>query len=193
MDIEIRPLTGENREDYLEYMDHVAFTDNKEWFGCYCRFFFIADNEEWFRTTPESNREDVSRRINEGKMRGYLAYAGGKPVGWCHVNDKSCFPRLTEDPEIGDAPEGEIVSVVCFTIAPDFRGKGIASRMLRRICEDYAGSGYKYLEAYPVTGTATNAEQYHGPTGMYEKAGFQVIRELCGRSILRKTLQAPDL
>ncbi|MBQ2551602.1 MAG: GNAT family N-acetyltransferase [Treponema sp.] len=34
---------------------------------------------------------------------------------------------------------GEVKAIVCFEIAPDYRGKGIASMLLNRVCEDATG------------------------------------------------------
>ena len=34
-------------------------------------------------------------------------------------------------------------------IAPDYRGKGIASKVLEKVCDDAKNEGYLYVEAYP--------------------------------------------
>ena len=36
MEIAIRKLTSESLNDWLDYFDNLAFTDNDDWCGCYC-------------------------------------------------------------------------------------------------------------------------------------------------------------
>lgn len=39
VDIEIRRLGKETKDDFLRFFDKDAFTDNPEWDGCYCQFY----------------------------------------------------------------------------------------------------------------------------------------------------------
>ena len=67
---------------------------------------------------------------------------------------------------------GQVKAIVCFEIAPDYRGKGIASMLLERVCEDAKAEGFKYVEAYPVKDGGYMGMAFTGPMHMYEKAGF---------------------
>lgn len=60
-------------------------------------------------------------------------------------------------------------SVVCFEIAPEYRGRGIATALLQRVCEDALEDGYEYVEAYPVPRETTEALDFTGPIRLYEK------------------------
>jgi hypothetical protein len=44
------------------------------------------------------------------------------------------------------------------------------------------------VEAYPRKGAQSAAANYHGPLGMYRKAGFEPYREYEGYWIVRKQL-----
>ena len=46
MDIIIKPLTEELAEDYFDFLDNRAFTDNSPWGGCYCTAWQMTKEEE---------------------------------------------------------------------------------------------------------------------------------------------------
>lgn len=187
MEVTINPITEERIGDFLHLFDNVAFTDNKEWSGCYCQFYHF-DDEQWERQTAEKNRLSAIKLIQVGRMKGYLAYLDGKPIGWCNVNDKFKFLRLVSNEELWDSTVGKICSIVCFVIAPEYRRKGVASQILEAICNDYSNRGYEYVEAYPRKGELTNSQHYHGPMSMYVKAGFLLYSSLSNYDIVRKKL-----
>lgn len=189
MKITVKPLSKETIEDFLFYFDNIAFTDNHNWAGCYCYFYHSGySSEQWIQRTGESNRQAAVELIEQGKMKGYLAYHDGKPVGWCNANDKLSYERLKQYDEIWDGEEGRICSIVCFIIAPEHRRKGVAVQLLRQICKDYSQLGYKYIEAYPDEGELTNAQRYHGPMDMYIKEGFFRYKINDKVEIVRKAL-----
>jgi hypothetical protein len=79
MNIEIKRLTPELAVDYIEFFDHVAFTDNEEWAGCYCVWYHWNDQLEEQRKEycaaggTDFNRRLAIRYIQEGILQGYLA------------------------------------------------------------------------------------------------------------------------
>ena len=83
---------------------------------------------------------------------------------------------------------GQIKSVVCFEISPEYRGKGIAARLLGQVCADAQSEGWEFVEAYPKEGTG-NTLAFTGPLRLYEKAGF-IEYDRNGRTIImRKALK----
>ena len=120
-------------------------------------------------------------------MHGYLAYLDGNVAGWCNADAKQSYENVNYDLSADEElKKYKIKSVVCFCIAPDQRGKGIASRLLDRVCEDAAQEGYDFVEAYPFENNAN--KDYHGPQSMYEKKGFEHVSKIGICSIMRKTL-----
>ncbi|MCL2508442.1 MAG: GNAT family N-acetyltransferase [Oscillospiraceae bacterium] len=187
MDIEIRKLSTDLLDDWLYYFDHVAFTDNKEWSCCYCIHYHWkqAFEDEWKKTGTADLRGCAVKLINEGIMQGYLAYHGGQVVGWCNANDKQVYDTVHAKIYRDKQGEGKkIKAIVCFIVAPDMRGQGIASRLLERVCGDAADESYDYLEAYPNHGGADR--DYHGPLSMYGKNGFGVHCDSDGYTVVRK-------
>src|SRR3712207_716032 len=98
---EVRPLTPERLADFLAYFDQDAFMDNPEWSSCYCFYYhFSGSSQEWNARAAAENRADKSALIERGEARGYLAYADGKPVGWCHAAPRPTLPGLDRSPEL---------------------------------------------------------------------------------------------
>jgi len=187
MDISIKSLSPELLEDYLYFFDNMEFTENPDWSKCYCfSFHFTGADEEW---TKKANRAAVIKYINDGKLRGYLAYSNNKPVGWCNVNDRSNYVRLTINPDFVKEKNGKVCSIVCFLISPDYRRKGIAEKILQQICTDYSVKNYDYIEAYPRKGELSCEGHFVGPLNMYEKYNFKIEKEDESQFIVRKKLK----
>lgn len=185
MDIAIKPLSAETKDDFLKFFDITAFSDNPDWAGCYCRFYHYASNEEWEKCTGERNRAEAEKAIEDGTMNGYLAYLEGEAVGFVNANSRKNLARLSAN---SDLPEGDnILSIVCFTISPIHRREGIAKSLLCAVIEGAKGR-YEYVEAYPIKNGFTDALCYHGPVLMYEKAGFETVKEFEGYWVVRKKM-----
>lgn len=206
MELEIQKLSVDLCSDYLRYFDQMREEDYEEFTGCYCVWYHWCEQYESKRVSYEKSggscfKRDLARRlINEGKLQGYLAYSNAQVVGWVNANDKENYDRLSRvnRPELWEfkesiAPnqqEPKVKSIVCYSIAPEFRRQGIAGNLLERICKDAKRDGYDYVEAYPGLGSDNVHRNYHGPLAMYEKQGFHMVKELDGEVIVRKDVSA---
>lgn len=194
MNISIHALTLARQADFFRFFDDVAFADHPEWSWCYCTFFHsndTVDNAEFPITCREDARRQAQGLIDSGTMQGYLAYSDdGGVVGWCNAGDKSSYRRLTANEALWPDREGErVLSVVCFTIAPDARRQGVAKSLLQHVCEDASARGYTAVEAYPISGEHDCFDHFHGYPALYEACGFVPHRTLeDGYSIVRKVL-----
>ena len=187
MKIAIKPLTAELMEDYLFFFDHITFGEHPDWSNCYCfESHFVGTKEQW---NKRENRSSVIKYISENKMRGYLAYDGNKPVGWCNANSRSNYERILKYDELIGSPQDKVCSIVCFLIAPDYRRKGIAQKLLEQICVDYELQNYDYIEAYPRKGQLSCENHYKGPLELYEKSDFKIEKEYDDHFIVRKQLK----
>ena len=107
-----------------------------------------------------------------------------KVVGWCNANDKQAYGC---DVWLDESDAGrKIKSIVCFNIAPAMRRQGIASMLLKKVCDDAKAENYDYVEVYPFNCPDGESRDYHGPFGMYEKQGFVVHKKLEHTSVCRK-------
>ena len=171
-DLEFRRLSVETLHDFLDYFDHTAFVDNPDWSGCYCQFYLInpADSNPE-EATAAGNREAACTRVEAGEMEGYLAYRAGEVVGWVAAAPSKLFLGLP------DADE-KLARILCFVIHPERRGEGIATAMLKHAIEDLAVRGFSVIEAAPYTQPRQQAANYRGHLAMYERAGFEVVRDM---------------
>ena len=83
---------------------------------------------------------------------------------------------------------GKTISIVCFEIAPEYRGMGIASAFIDRICADARAKGYAAVEGYPIFSDQRNVFDYQGPLSLYQKAGFIEAAREKGQTVMRKIL-----
>lgn len=165
--MEIKELKCELLHDWFDFFDNRAFTDHEEWKGCYCTAFYYPKPEEY--SNQSNRRKDYARWLIEtGRMRGYMAYENGNVVGWVNANDRAQYPRLRG---IHDATE-TVLSIVCFIVEKEQRGKGIAQKLLNRVVEDAKEKGYSVIEAYPKKGAKSEYGRWNGPFEMYIRTGF---------------------
>ena len=125
--------------------------------------------------------------LSKNRIRGYLAYDGKLSVGWCNAADMDSY--------IGFVPEfarkgacGKTISIVCFEIAPEYRGKGIASAFIDRVCCDAKTAGYAAVEGYAKLSDERDQYDYQGPLRLYQKAGFTEVAREKGQAVMRKVL-----
>lgn len=178
----IKELRSDLMADWFEFFDHRAFADHEEWNGCYCTAFFRPRPPEY--SSPSNKRRDYAAWLIEtGRMRGYMAYESGKVVGWVNVNLKGQFPRLSSLV----AGDEEVLSITCFIVQKEFRGKGIAQKLLDRIIKDAKARGVKIIEAYPARRPKDEFGAWNGPYAMYERNGF-VDHRIDKTSVVRRAL-----
>lgn len=196
MNITVKPLTPELAADYFDFFENRAFTDNSP-YRCYCQIYQMSKEQQKaeFDKADGADIGRVSRKIAErqiasGILRGYLAYVDGVSVGWCNANDKANFPVEPCTGKRFYAPaETREKAVVCFAIAPEYRGKGVATALLQRVIDDARAEGYVAVEGFPVA----RAERYEwdcaGPVRLYERVGFVKAAEQDRLWIMRKELR----
>ena len=193
-DINIKKLTPELKDDYHDFFDNRAFSDGNPNGPCYC-------------TSPNQDEEAIKQMVSEfqlngvkntvrkyavdlldqGKISGYLAYDDGISIGWCNAADIDSYDGFVPD-FARENVCGKTVAIVCFEIAPGYRGKGIASALIEKVCEDAKAGGYAAVEGYAKITNVRDEFDFTGPIHLYEKAGFSQIAEQNGQVIMRKVL-----
>lgn len=194
MNITIRQLTKELSTDYLDFFDHRAFSDGNPNGPCYCTSPNQDENtiKQMVSEFKENGVKETVRKyavemLNDEKIHGYLAFDGNTSIGWCNAADMESY--------VGFVPEfarkntcGKTVSIVCFEIAPGYRGMGIASAFIDRVCADAKKNGYAAVEGYAKIRDNRDDFDYQGPVRLYEKAGFTEVMRQDGQIVMRKVL-----
>lgn len=169
---------------FLDFFDNSAFQDNPEWGNCYCQCYHTEGGAEaWCATTKEQNRERAILAIKQGRQPGFLAFEDGEPVAWVNAGPRRSYPMLLWK-RTGGTDEDDIVSIVCFLVAPTHRRRGIATQLLDHVIRSFEGS---ILEAYPRKIQGSASEHYHGPLDLYLRAGFVPVSEGDGTVVVRRT------
>jgi ribosomal protein S18 acetylase RimI-like enzyme len=196
-DIMIKKFSPELIDDYLFFFDNIGFSDHEDWSWCYCTGFHFDDkdierihNEKKLNGTEKTGmRDEAISLINDKTINGYFAYQNDKVVGWCNINKKDKYKRIMHRKELCENMDNDnIKSIVCFLIAPHMRGKGVATKILAKICEDSKNDGTKYIESYPSKNGNNCFEEFPGPIKLYEKNGFTKYKELENEIIMRKEI-----
>ena len=192
--ITIKRLTAELHDDYLDFFDHRAFTDDNPNGPCYC----TSPNQDEaeiqqmvgeFKISGVKNtvRKYAVEMLDKNRIQGYLAYDGKLSVGWCNAADMESYAGFVPEFARKNAC-GKTISIVCFEIAPEYRGRGIASAFIDRVCHDAKAKGYAAVEGYARVSEERNDFDYQGPLRLYQKAGFVEAAREGKQVIMRKAL-----
>lgn len=116
--------------------------------------------EEWGHLNPNGSfdltPEKVSKRVNRDRVPlAYLALEGGSPVGTASLVEHDMEGREDLSPWLAGV-----------YVHPDYRNRGVASRLILRICDVAESFGLSELFLY--TNTANE---------LYGKLGWNEIRE----------------
>lgn len=186
--IEIKALTPDRADDFLTFFDRDAFADNPAWARCYCYFYNTEHGPDWDRRTSEQNRADKEQSIRRGESHGLMAYLEGSVIGWCHAAPMTSLPALTQYVDRDDPEEATTGAIVCFNVAPSFRGQGLAKRLLGAACDALREQGMTRVRAMPPRDAPSAARAYHGTISMYRAAGFHLEGEAGPYVVMRKSL-----
>lgn len=192
--ITIKRLTPELKDAYLDFFDNRAFTDANPNGPCYCTSpnqdeaeakQMVSEFKEF--GVKETLRKYAAGMLDKNRIQGYLAFDGDVSVGWCNAADMDSYasfiPALAREISCG-----KTMSIVCFEIAPGYRGQGLASAFIEKVCEDARAGGFAAVEGYAVLSETRNDFDYQGPLRLYQKAGFTEVAVDKDQVIMRKVL-----
>lgn len=194
--IRVQKLTPDMAEQYVSYFDTKAFSDGNEQMGCYCVWHHWTEQKESERSSLPDNEKPFSKRnyafelVKSGILNGFAAFSDNEMVGFCNADHKENYFRLNRDtdPESwkGISPDSGVLAIVCYIVAPDMRGMGIAGLLLDSACRYAEENGFDYIEGYPSDGIF-DVKNCGGTDSMYIKRGFKITR-IGNRIIARKKL-----
>lgn len=129
--------------------------------GCYCAFWHQKWNslEEWEKRQKEEplkNRDMVKAKMHGGFHVGVLVYEENnqnkKLIGWVSLGPLTDFNwTMKRALNLGTKNEDaqKIAGILCFNLAPDYRGKGYQETILKELITYAKNQGWNTLEGYP--------------------------------------------
>ena len=198
MELIIKPLTTELNLAYLDFFDNRAFSDNNPMGPCYCNAAIMSSEEldkmisEFGDDCKGTLRRYAVEQLAGKKIFGYLAFDGDIPVGWCNAEDMKRYPvsRHQAIPDVARENAGKnTFSIICFAIAPEYRGKGVATELLERVISDARSQGFTTVEGYVNKKHAGKYWDHTGPARLYENFGFTEAVKQGEQSVMRKELE----
>ena len=183
---DFHPLTPDRWRDF-----ETLFGPKGACGGCWCMWWRLT-RSEFERQKGEDNRQAMKAIVESGEVPGILAYAEGKPVGWCSVAPREVFGALQRSRILKRVDDQLVWSVVCFFIAKGYRRKGLTVALLQAAVEYAAACGAKIVEGYPVEPKKADAPavfMYTGIASAFRKARFvEVARRSETRPIMRRII-----
>lgn len=102
--------------------------------GCWCMWWRLS-RSQFNKQKGKGNRKAMKKIVDSGEIPGILAYANGKPIGWCSVAPREGFPVLERSRILKRVDEKPVWSVVCFFVAKPFRRNGVTVKLLKAAVE----------------------------------------------------------
>lgn len=130
----------------------------------------VKQKKNWFIRRAREHDGSLAKLLLWGKR--------GKPVGYIQFGPISEF-QTTERFYRGDlsVPRGGWC-ITCVAIQTAYRGKGLATRLIRHVLRDMKRRGVKKVDAYPMKKISSWNQVSVGPVFLWEKCGFEKVKEI---------------
>lgn len=171
-DPEIVPATLDRWDDVLELLGATAEG------GCLCQPWrgFDTKARSGGKSRAELLRGQMASRTPPPP--GYVAYVGGRAVGWVGVSVRTQTPRLMNSRTIAAVDDLPVWSIGCFQIRAGYRRRGIAQALLDAVVAAAGRAGAPGVEAYPIDPGGRRVDVgagYVGIASMFDRAGFRRV------------------
>ncbi|MFJ5262263.1 GNAT family N-acetyltransferase [Streptomyces sp. NPDC088387] len=139
----VRPLDTDTWPAFARLVE----ANNGVWGGCWCMGFHVRLGKG---RTPQQNRAEKEQRVQEGRTRAALVFAGDDCVGWCQFGTPAELPEVKSrrryEKELTVLPDWR---VTCFFTGKGLRGRGVAHAALGGALAEIARLGGGTVEGYP--------------------------------------------
>jgi len=181
LELTVARLAPERWDDFLDLHSEA---NGAGW--CRCVAWWVPTWEGWGDRSQAENTALRRELCARGHNDGLLAYSGNEPVGWCQLGQRDRLTKLVAQFERD--PDDRVWAVTCFLVAPAWRRRGVAGALLDAAVSTARDAGAHFLEGYPRVGADEPGEIWTGSSGLFERAGFVVVRHGDGRSVVARAL-----
>ncbi len=176
--LRVRPLT---RADWPQI--ERLFGPRGACGGCWCMHWRVRGAKAWLARMGVPNRRAFRRLVEGGGAQGVLAFAESEPVGWCAVGPKSDLEKLAASRVLETRGGERPWAVSCFYIPAAWRGRGVATALLRGAVDLARERGAELLEGYPVPPRkrlVPAAFAWTGVPALFERTRFKPLANRAG-------------
>ncbi len=144
---------------------------------CWCLWWRVRA-KDFAASSPARNRDALRGLVVSGPPPGLLALEDGRAIGWVGLGPRHHFERLERSRVIPRSEGPAPWVVVCFVVAADARGRGVATALLAAAVEHARAAGAAAVEGYPVDpaaasgGRVSETSAFVGTRSMFQRAGF---------------------
>jgi GNAT superfamily N-acetyltransferase len=167
---------------------------------CQCQRYKLG-NADWTPVPVEERAlrlrvQTVCGNPDAQRTSGLVAYLDGEPAGWCAVEPRTAYPRLSE-PVVWrgrdeDKEDEGVWAVTCFLTRSGYRRRGVTYALARAAVELARERGARAIEGYPMITEpgkeVTWGELHVGSRSVFAAAGFKEVR----RPTLRRVVMRID-
>lgn len=154
--------------------DLAAFSESHGKFRyCSCMRWRLRSSE-FSRSTKEERVGALQDLVKKEIPVGVLAYADGKPVGWCSVAPRQTYAGLERSAALARVDQEAVWSVVCFFVDSGYRRQGVARGLLTAAVEYAREQGAAIVEGYPVE-PGSRVYTFMGSPSIFLEAGFHDV------------------
>jgi GNAT superfamily N-acetyltransferase len=173
MKIQIKEMTPRLWED-LEQL----FGEKGACGGCWCMWWRIEPGEKWQNVKGQEAKKRLRTMIENGALRGLIAYNQSEPIGWCTFGKRTDFPRLNRARTLQCHDADKVACVPCFYIKNRYRKQGVSIALLKAAVKALGNEGEAIVEGYPVKPAKPGNKDipgvfaFTGTISLFEKEGF---------------------
>jgi hypothetical protein len=111
-------------------------------------------------TRAELNKTQLRKLVEAGRPSGLIGYRGKVPVGWVSIAPREEYARLARAPVMGPVDDQLVWSLICFVVAAECGGQGVAQALFAGAVAYAKKHGAKLIEAYPVYKPARSKDDF---------------------------------
>ena len=168
MSIRLQALKSAQLDDFKTLLGSSDFG------GCFCAVWtaYAPDWESRCSDKSAPNFFSTADRVKAGHHAGYMVYDDDKLAAWTGSGPKTCFPLLQSKLGSRASPfVAQTWSIGCVAVKTEFRGKGLADKIIDAVVDLAQENNASQIEAYPVR-PFHEPRVYRGTEGLYRRHGF---------------------
>lgn len=185
-EIRITPASADRFAD----VEH-ALTGGGDGGSCWCQWWMLRGTD-FERATAAQRRDMLRDDLEAATPSALVAYVDGAAAGWVKVSARPDQPRLARTRAFQQSPEPftdpSVWAITCFVVRREFRGAGVAKRLLEAAVDHARAHGARVIEGYPVDTSVkktSSNDLFHGALSSFLDAGFsEVARPAPARPIV---------